>query len=154
MNAQMPSPAEEPASCSCFIVLVEDHQLFRQLVKRYLESVAGFQVVGEASDGLALLELLQHCRPHLVIMDLSMPRLPGIEATRRVKAAYPEIKVLILTMHRNREYCQRALEAGADGYLLKEDADTELLGAIRQIMAGGSYISPLLEANLENARYC
>lgn len=138
----------------CLIVLVEDHQLFRQLVKRYLGGVDGVQVVGEAGDGLALLELLKTCQPHLVIMDISMPRLPGIEATRQVKASYPDIKVLILTMHRNWEYCQQALEAGASGYLLKEDTDTELVGAIRQIMGGGTYISPLIKSNQENHRYC
>ncbi len=73
-----------------------------------------------------------------------MPRLPGIEATRRLKAAHPDIKVLVLTMHRNREYCEQALEAGANGYLLKEDTDTDLIGAIRQVLAGGRFVSPLL----------
>ncbi len=128
----------------CRVVLAEDHLLFRQLVKRFLEGMDGFVVEGEASDGLELLELLTTCRPHLVIMDLTMPRLPGLEATRRVKNSYPEVKILILTMHRIPEYCQEALEAGANGYLLKEDTDTELLGAIRHILKGGRYISPLL----------
>jgi DNA-binding NarL/FixJ family response regulator len=136
--------SEDAAPRPWTIVIAEDHQLFRQLVRRFLEGAADFQVIGEARDGLELLALLETCRPHLVIMDITMPRLPGIEATRRLKAAHPDIKVLVLTMHRNREYCEQALEAGANGYLLKEDTDTDLIGAIRQVLAGGRFVSPLL----------
>lgn len=140
-----PSPQPEPVSPSpCLIVLAEDHDLFRAMVKQCLENAAGLTVIGEVDDGAALLEILQDCRPHIILMDLAMPRMSGLEATRRVKELNPEIKVLILTMHRTPEYVHEALEAGADGYLLKEDTDTELIGAIRRVMAGDRYFSSSL----------
>lgn len=127
--------------CPCLIVLAEDHDLFRTMVKQCLESTDGLQVIGEVDNGAALLEILQYCRPHVILMDITMPQMSGLEATRRVKELCPEIKVLILTMHRNPAYLKEALEAGADGYLLKEDTDTELIAAIRRVMAGERYLS-------------
>lgn len=127
--------------CPCLVVLADDHDLFRGMVKQCLESSNGLKIIGEAGDGAALLEILQYCRPHVILMDITMPRMSGLEATRRVKELCPEIKVLILTMHRNPAYLKEALEAGADGYLLKEDTDTELIEAIRRIMAGEQYLS-------------
>jgi len=128
--------------CPCLIVLAEDHGLFRSMVKQCLESTDGLKVVGEVEDGAALLEILKYCRPHVILMDITMTRMSGLEATRRVKELCPEIKVLILTMHRSPAYLQEALEAGADGYLLKEDTDAELIEAIRRVMAGEVYIPP------------
>jgi len=84
----------------------------------------------------------------MVILDISMPNLRGIEATREIKMIYPDMKVLILTMHKNKEYLYHAISAGAEGYLLKEDADTELFSAIKTIRQGGIYISPLLSEEL------
>ncbi len=130
------------------IVLAENHLLFRQGIKEILAENNDLEVVGEASDGLELLELLQDLSPHqtpdLVIVDISMPNLRGVEATRRIKRLYPGIKVLILSMHRDREYLLRAISAGAEGYLPKEGTDTELLAAVRMIRQGRSYISPLV----------
>jgi DNA-binding NarL/FixJ family response regulator len=102
--------------------------------------------VGEASDGLELLDLLKlrPLTPDMIILDISMPNLSGIEATRQIKMAYPKVKVLILSMHKINEYVCSALSAGADGYLLKEDADVELFSAIRKIRKGEIHISPLL----------
>jgi DNA-binding NarL/FixJ family response regulator len=86
----------------------------------------------------------------MVILDISMPSLPGIEATREIKKAYPAVKVLILTMHKKKEYLNNAIAAGVDGYLLKEDAPKELLNAIDMIRQGMTYVSPLLSSDLVN----
>jgi len=131
---------------SYLIVLADDHALFRQGLGKIIEGVADLEVAGEAGDGLELLSLLQTTVPHLVILDISMPRLRGIEAVREVKKSFPAVKVLVLTMHR--EYLHQALSAGAEGYLLKEDADRELFSAIDKIRQGRIYISPRLREEL------
>jgi DNA-binding NarL/FixJ family response regulator len=130
------------------IVLADDHVMFRRGIKRIVQSIPGVEVAGEAGDGLELLEILKKTTPHMVIMDISMPNLRGLEATREVKALHPQIKVIILTMHKDKEYLYSAFSAGAEGYLLKEDADTELLSAIDTLRRGGSYVSPLLSLQL------
>ncbi|MEE9566246.1 MAG: response regulator transcription factor, partial [Desulfobacteria bacterium] len=126
------------------ILLADDHVMFRQGMKRILEGVADLEVVGEVGDGLKLLERMKKSSTDMVILDISMPNLRGIEATKEIKTANSEVKVLILTMHKDKEYLYHAISAGADGYLLKEDADTELFSAIETIRRGGNYISPLL----------
>jgi DNA-binding NarL/FixJ family response regulator len=126
------------------IVLADDHIMLREGLKRIIKEVDDIEVVGEASDGLELLDLLKKLAVHMVILDISMPKLRGIEATREIKMIRPDVKVLILTMHKNKEYLYHAISAGAEGYLLKEDADTELITAIERIQRGGNYISPLL----------
>jgi len=131
------------------IFLADDHVLLRQGLKKILEEKGDLQVVGEASDGFELLNLLNisPLTPHMVILDISMPNLGGIEATRKIKMIYPNIKVLILSMHKIKEYLCHAISVGAEGYLLKEDADTELFSAIEIIRRGGVYVSPLLSGN-------
>ena len=126
------------------IVLADDHQMFRRGVKRIIQENPELEVVGEASDGLQLLEIVKQSPPDMVIVDVSMPNLRGLEATREIKMTHPQVKVIILTMHKDKEYLYHALSAGAEGYLLKEDADVELFAAINAIRQGGSYISPLL----------
>ncbi|MCX5893141.1 MAG: response regulator transcription factor, partial [Deltaproteobacteria bacterium] len=108
------------------IILADDHTMFRRGVRRIIQSISDTEVVGEASDGFELLELLKKTSPDLVIMDISMPNLRGLEATREIKIINPAVKVLILTMHKDKEYLYHAFSAGAEGYLLKEDADSEL----------------------------
>lgn len=130
------------------ILLADDHVMFRHGVRRIIEENPEFNVVGEAKDGLELLGICRKTPPHLVILDISMPNLRGIEATHEIKKAHPEIKVLILTMHKDIEYLDSALAAGAEGYILKEDADDELLTAIKIIRDGGTYISTLLSAQV------
>jgi DNA-binding NarL/FixJ family response regulator len=130
------------------ILLADDHVMFRQGVKRIIEGIEGVKVVGEANDGLELLRLLREINPDLVVMDISMPNLRGLEATREIKAIDAEVKVLILTMHKDREYLYHALTAGAEGYLLKEDADEELISAIETLRQGGTFISPLLSGQM------
>src|SRR5512139_3229485 len=126
------------------IVLADDHVLVRQGIRKLIEETPDLQVVGEASDGSELFELLRNVKADLAILDITMPNISGIEATQRVKAIYPGLKVLILTMHKGRELLEHAIDAGADGYLLKEDAPKELLNAIRTIQQGEVYISPLI----------
>jgi DNA-binding NarL/FixJ family response regulator len=130
------------------LVLADDHVMFRKGVKKIITGVDDFEVIGEANDGLELLDLLKETNPHLIILDISMPNLRGLEATREIKQAYPHIKILLLTMHKKKEFIQQAMEAGADGYLLKEDADTELLKAVRTIREGNRFISSLLSSEL------
>jgi DNA-binding NarL/FixJ family response regulator len=127
------------------IVLADDHILVRQGIKRIIQENGGMQVVGEAGDGLELLEILEKITPDLVILDISMPRLRGLAAAERIKRRHPEIKILILSMHRSKEYLQQALAIGVDGYLLKEDADVALFAAIEMVRQGRTFVSPLLE---------
>jgi two-component system response regulator NreC len=128
------------------ILLVEDHPLVRQGVRRIIEEKSEMKVVGELGDGLELLDVLEEKAPHLVILDISMPRLGGIETTRLIKSSHPEIKVLILTLHSRQEYVDQARLAGAEGYLLKDEIEKELLLAIEALRQGATYISPLLTA--------
>lgn len=130
------------------IVLADDHVLFRQGVKKIIEEVDGLQVVGEANDGFELLGLLKTQTPALVILDISMPNLRGLEAAREIKGLYPQIKVLLLTMHKKKDFLQQGLEAGVDGFLVKEDADADLLQAVQAIRSGGKFFSPLLSTRL------
>ena len=130
------------------ILLADDHVMFRRGVRSLIQGMANVEVVGEAGDGLELLRLLKEIHPDLVILDISMPNLRGLEATREIKILNPGVKVLILTMHKDREYLYHAFTAGAEGYLLKEDADGELISAIETLRKGGTFISPLLSPQL------
>jgi DNA-binding NarL/FixJ family response regulator len=130
------------------IILADDHLMFRNGIKRIIEDSKELLVIGEASDGHQLLELLKKTKPDMVILDISMPKLRGLEVTHEVKASYPDIKILILTMHRNKEYLLQALSAKADGYLLKEDTDTQLIDAIESIRGGKIFLSSLMSEDL------
>jgi DNA-binding NarL/FixJ family response regulator len=134
------------------ILLADGHVILRQGLKRILEENPGLEVIGEACDGIELLNLikLSQLQPHMVILDISMPNLSGIEATRQIKMIRPDIKILILSMYKEKEYLSQAFTAGAEGYLLKQDADTELCSAIQTIKEGGVYISPYLSGKLQN----
>jgi DNA-binding NarL/FixJ family response regulator len=133
------------------IVITDDHLLFRQGLRKIVEGVGDLSVVGEAGDGMELMSLLSMVSPNMVVLDLSMPNIRGIEALSEIKAKYAGMKVLILTMHK--EYLHQALAADADGYLLKEDADREFFSAIENIRQGRIYISPRLTGDLlENKR--
>jgi DNA-binding NarL/FixJ family response regulator len=133
---------------SYHIVLVDDHVLFRQGLKRILEERSDLEVVGEVDCGLELLKLLERLVPDLIILDISMPNLRGLEAIHEIKMNHPEVRILILTMHKDKEYLHQALTAGAEGYLLKEDADAELFSAIDRVRRGRIYVSPKLSEGL------
>ena len=126
------------------ILLADDHAIFRKGIRKIIEEVDGLAVCGEANDGMELLELLKTTHPDLIILDISMPNLRGLEATEEIKRRYPEIKILLLTMHRKKSFVQLGLKAGADGFLLKEDADSELYRAIESLKQGEKYFSPLI----------
>jgi len=127
----------------CRVVLADDHVLIRKGLKKILDGEKSLEVIGEASDGLELLNFLQDKVPDLILLDISMPNLRGIEAIPEAKKICPKVKILILTMHSNKEFLCSAIKAGADGYLLKEDSDTELMNAIEQCMQGEFFISPV-----------
>ncbi len=126
------------------IVLADDHVMFREGIRRIIERIEDVSVNGEVDDGLELLELLKVSCPDLVVLDISMPNLRGLEAIREIKKSYPQVSVLVLTMHKKKEFIQQALRDGADGFLLKEDAGGELIRAVQTIRNGGKYLSPLL----------
>jgi DNA-binding NarL/FixJ family response regulator len=136
----------EMARLAYEILLVDDHPLVRQRVRQIIAERSELAVMGELQDGLELLECLQKRLPQLVILDISMPHLGGIQATRLIKSSYPEIKVLILSLHDRKEYVDQARRAGAEGYLLKDNVDKELLSAIETLRRGDTYISPWLRA--------
>jgi DNA-binding NarL/FixJ family response regulator len=133
---------------SYHIVLADDHVMIRQGLTKLIEARPDMKVIGEVADGVELLSFLSSLIPHLVILDISMPNLRGIDAIREIKKKFPQVKVLILTMHR--EYLHQALAAGADGYLLKEDADRELFSAIGNLREGKKHISPSLRGEMES----
>ena len=126
------------------IVVADDHVMFRQGLKLIINQLEDVAIVGEVGDGLELLELLRKSSPDLIIMDISMPNLRGLEATREVKRLYPRVKVLILTMHKKKEFIRQALLDNADGILLKEEPGSELLRAVQTIRNQEKYLSPLL----------
>ena len=130
------------------IIIADDHPMFREGVKRIIDDVPSLEVVGEVGDGEELLAILPDTPADMVILDLTMPGLHGTEVTREVKKLYPQIKVLILTMHKSKEHLSRVIMAGADGYLLKENAFGDLISAIDTIRQGGSYISSLLSTQM------
>ena len=132
------------------IALADDHVLVRQGFKRILEGVGDLEVIGEANDGIELLNLLNQVTPDMVILDIFMPNLRGIEAIHEIKKIHPDVKVLILTMHKDKEYLYLSLSAGAKGYLLKEDADKELFSAIEKVRQGKTYISPYFSEEVVN----
>jgi DNA-binding NarL/FixJ family response regulator len=118
------------------VLLVDDHSLVRRGFRRMLEDDPGIRVVGEASDGHEAVEAVAALKPQVVVMDFALPSMNGAVATRRIRELYPEIAVLILSMHAEPNYVRTCLEAGARGYLLKNAMDLELVAAVRQVAAG------------------
>ncbi|MBB5324252.1 two-component system response regulator DegU [Anoxybacillus tepidamans] len=130
------------------IVIIDDHQLFREGVKRILQFEEQFEVVAEGADGNEAIVLVEKYRPDLVIMDINMPNINGVEATRQLIDTYPNTKVVVLSIHDDENYVMHALQSGASGYLLKDmDADT-LIEAVKVVADGGSYLHPRVTHNL------
>ena len=130
------------------IILADDHTILRQGIRRLVEEIPGMEVLAEANGGIELLALMRLHTPDLVIADISMPGISGIEAAREIRRKYPDVKVLILTMHKRMEYLQHVFAAGAQGYLLKEDSNDELAQAIDTIRKGRNYITQSLSADM------
>ncbi|MDQ0884836.1 response regulator transcription factor [Peribacillus sp. V2I11] len=130
------------------IIIIDDHQLFREGVKRILDFESSFDVVAEGDDGSEAMDLVETHKPDVVIMDINMPNMNGVEATKMLVNRYPETKVIILSIHDDENYVQHALKTGAQGYLLKEmDADA-LIDAVRVVVEGGTYLHPKVTHNL------
>lgn len=124
------------------IVIAEDHTILREGLRALLSSDPDCRVVGEAEDGREAVKCVEQLGPDLILMDLSMPKMNGIEAIREIKKRSPETRILALTVHKTEEFILEVLQAGADGYLLKDASSVELMMAIRSILGGKRYISP------------
>ncbi|HEX2327623.1 MAG TPA: response regulator transcription factor, partial [Candidatus Angelobacter sp.] len=122
-------------------LLVDDHTLFRQGVRRLLESESDFEVAGESPDGGDAVEKARELRPDIVLMDIGMPGLSSFEAARQIKKMRPETKILFLTMYEDEDYLVQCLEVGASGYVLKDTPAPQLLSAVRDVYKGGKYLS-------------
>jgi DNA-binding NarL/FixJ family response regulator len=129
-------------------ILLADHTLVRAGIRALLEKLPGMEVVGEAGDGREVLNLVGTRRPDVVLMDIAMPGLNGLEAAARLAKEFPDVRVIILSMHPNEEYVWRALKAGAAGYLLKKAATAELETALKQVVHGDIYLSREISARL------
>lgn len=130
------------------IVLVDDHRLVRAGIRALLEGLDALEVVGDASDGLEALVLVETLRPEILLTDISMPRLNGLELVQRVSTEFPETRSIILSMHAEVEYATKAIRAGARGYLLKDSGKPELEMAIRAVARGESYLSPAVSTQV------
>ncbi|MBV9689864.1 MAG: response regulator transcription factor [Ktedonobacteraceae bacterium] len=128
------------------ILLADDHTILRAGLKMMLNAQPDMEVVGEAHDGRQAIQEAYRLQPDVILMDITMPDINGIEATRQIKKLLPDIKVLILTMHEHDEYVFQALRAGASGYMLKEAADTELISALHIIQSGQFFLSPTAQS--------
>ncbi len=124
------------------ILLADDHTILRKGLRLLLEREAEFAVVGEASNGREVVDAVGSDGPNVVIMDIAMPMMNGIEATKRISEAYPKVAVIILSVHSDEAYVLRALKSGARGYLLKDSAESDLIQAVRAVAAGKAYFSP------------
>jgi len=132
------------------ILLAEDHVVVREGTKRLLESQPDFEIVGEANDGEEAIALTAKLHPELVIMDISMPKVSGIEATKQIKALYPNTAVLVLTGYDYDEYVFALIEAGAAGYLLKDTSGDDLVNAVRQVKCGEPVLHPRIMRKILN----
>jgi two-component system, NarL family, response regulator NreC len=126
------------------LVLADDHNMMRSGLRLLLEREPGFSVVGEASDGREAIEITDAQTPDVVVMDVAMPNLNGIEAARRVTTSHPNTSVIILSMHSDESYVLRALNAGARGYLLKDSAESDLIAAVYAVSEGKAFFSPAI----------
>ena len=124
------------------IIIAEDHTILREGLRSLLSSNSGFEVVGEAEDGREAVKCVAKFKPDLILTDLSMPKMNGMEAIREIRRESPETKILVLTVHRAEEYILATFRAGADGYLLKDSTHSELVMAVRKVLSGKHYISP------------
>jgi DNA-binding NarL/FixJ family response regulator len=124
------------------VVLAEDHRIMREGLRMVLDREPDIEVVGESGDGISAIRVAQTCRPDVVVMDISMPNVNGLQATETMKSVLPDTKVLILTRHTDASYVQRLLRSGASGYVLKRSASEELVRAIRRVVTGQIYLDP------------
>jgi DNA-binding NarL/FixJ family response regulator len=132
------------------VLIVDDHTLFRKGIRKLLESIEGTAIVGEASDGADALKKVVSLKPDVVLMDISMKEMNGLEATREIRRNHTDTKVILLTMHDNEEHLKQSLEYGASGYLLKDASAQELYLAIEAANRGETYLSPSVSRKMIN----
>jgi DNA-binding NarL/FixJ family response regulator len=130
------------------VLIVDDHAFIRRGVETILESSPEWQVCGEASNGNDAIRLANQLSPEVVLMDVTMPGMNGLEATRIIRKEHPDVKVILLTLHESSEVLRSGFRAGANGYLLKADAEEELMKALRIVIEDGSYISPKIDQSV------
>jgi DNA-binding NarL/FixJ family response regulator len=130
------------------VVIAEDHTILREGLKALLLSQPELKVVGEAADGLEAIRCVQNHSPDLILLDLSMPRMTGLDAIKEIKRANEDTRIIVLTVHSTEEYILATLQAGADGYVLKEVHSTELITAIRHVFSGHRYLSPSISGTI------
>jgi two-component system, NarL family, response regulator NreC len=130
------------------ILLADDHKVMREGLRMLINAQPDMEVVGEADHGQGAIALLQKLQPDLIVMDISMPELDGLEATERLQGLHPHIKILTLTRHTDKGYLEQMLKAGASGYVLKQSVSEELVRAIRAVAAGQTYVDPALTDQL------
>ncbi len=130
------------------VLVVDDHAFIRRGVNSILQAFPEWELCGEAENGQEAVRLADELKPGVIIMDVSMPVLNGIEATKIIPKAHPEIKIVLLTLHDSAELLRSGFRAGAKGYLLKSDAEQELLKALRVVVGQGSYVSPRIDGQL------
>jgi DNA-binding NarL/FixJ family response regulator len=126
------------------VLIADDHTILRDGIRSLLEDELDMQVIGEAEDGISAVKMACQLEPDVVLMDIAMPLLNGLEATRQIKRSAPQVRVLVLTMHENEEYIRQVLASGAMGYILKDAAARDLLGAIRSVHRGEAVLSPAI----------
>jgi DNA-binding NarL/FixJ family response regulator len=130
------------------IVLAEDHETVRQGIKLLVNSQADMEVIGEAGNGEIAVKKVQELAPDIIVMDISMPELNGLKATKRIRQVSPKTKILTLTRHTDDGYLQQLIKAGANGYVLKQSAPTELINAIRAVCSGNSYLDQMITSKV------
>ena len=133
------------------IVIAEDHTILRDGLRALISSQNNLEVIGEAGDGREAVRIVDNLEPDLLLIDLSMPKMNGIEAIKEIKNQHPDIKIIILTVHKSDEYIFASLKAGANGYMLKDASQNELLLAIQYVLNGKSYISPSISDRVIDA---
>ena len=126
------------------ILLVDDHRMMRDGLRALLEQHDQYTIVGEASDGRTAVEMADSLQPDIVVMDISMPKLNGVEATRKILADHPHMKIIALSMHADRRYVMQMLDAGASGYLIKNSASEDMVRALGIVVGGQSFLSPAI----------
>jgi DNA-binding NarL/FixJ family response regulator len=128
------------------VLIVDDHAFIRRGVESLLQPFPEWELCGEACNGNDAVNLVDQLHPEVVLMDVTMPGMNGIEATRVIRTAHPQVKIILLTLHESPEVLRSGFRAGANGYLLKGDAEEELMKALRVVIGDGSYISPKIDA--------
>ncbi len=130
------------------VLIADDHVIVREGLRALLEAQPDIQVVGEATDGEETVNRTREIQPDIILMDITMPGMNGLEATRQIKEHYPDVKILVLTMHESDEYFFKILDAGASGYFVKGGSSTELISALRAVWRGDAYLYPTMAKKL------